>query len=182
MRAAIDRLYRGSEKGAILNSLLVLLLLASSPTWADVNVVKDRLPPEQPLSEDLAAAISENVRLVQEQMSSISDADFNFSVESIKWLDGFIERNRKTTSDPSKLASALGSYLGETINVRFHCSWVMVGDVPAVWCPGDLLLFPISKTEKQYQNGENDSIYAFFQTVLALSRQASSQPSAVPPH
>jgi len=151
---------------------LITCLLIFTPLLAfgvvDIDPRKDR-----PLSDVQAAAIATNVALVQKQMATISHIDFNFSGESVEWLDSFIERNRAKPST-SKIHDVLSAYLGESIRIQYKCSWVVSNDDIALRCPSELLLFPFTKIEKQFANGHEDSIFAFFQAVPQLIKNAKS--------
>jgi len=149
--------------------LLVALLLPALSTRAEPPL------PTRPLTAEEQAAITHNVELVQKQMEPLSHLSFNFTDASIKWLDGFIERNRSHES-ASRLQQVLASYLGETIRVQFNCSWVGSEESIALSCPGNLMLFPFTKVAKQFSSGHDDSIYAFYQSVPTLTAQTSSTP------
>lgn len=62
--------------------------------------------------------IRANAQLVVDRFSQLSEleASFGYNRESVKWLDGFIERERSRRDINSvgraKLAQVLGSYLG----------------------------------------------------------------------
>jgi hypothetical protein len=162
-----------------MNALLFIVgLIMASPASADEGQEASSQPSVRELTQEEQSAISRNVSLVQAQMGTLSHVDFKFSEASIKWIDGFIERNRSRPST-STLEQVIASYLGETIRVNFHCAWVGIDEGIGLNCPGDLMLFPFSKVSKQFQSGHEHSIYAFYREIpkLIASARAGLEPA-----
>jgi hypothetical protein len=150
----------------------VLLFLMTFPAQGAGTEPKDR--EERPLPEDQVAAIAANSALVQKQMGAATHIDFNYTIESIKWLDAFIETTRVHRTD-SKLADVVGAYLGETIRVRYACAWVDFRGAFALRCPEGVVLFPMAKTAKQFANGHEDSVYSFYLAIPQLISAAARE-------
>lgn len=124
-----------------------------------------------PATPEQIAEIERRVSIVQRELGAAAKIDFNFSDASIKWLDGFIQRNRKHLGDD--LVLAFGAYFGETIRVRYQCDWIdLGGGAVALRCPPESVLFPIEKVAKQVDNGGEDSIYDMYKAIPELLRRA----------
>ena len=126
----------------------------------------------RPLTQTETAGIQHNTALVQERIGPLSKADFsNFSEESIEWLDGFIERNRK--NGPSeKLEQVIASYVGEAIRVNFKCEWVGINEGVGLQCPGEVTVLPLNKVSKQFESGHENSVYDFYRLIPTLIKEA----------
>lgn len=116
-----------------------------------------------------------NAALVVEELGPIAGFDFGFGAESVAWVDGYIDRQRRRLTDPDttgKLVSVLGSYLGEAIIKAAGGAWdVHERDEIGVrfdngdWC------FPFSKVAKQFACGDaegGESILAFYNFSVDL--------------
>ena len=109
-----------------------------------------------------------NADLVVQQMSPTCGFPFGYDAASVKWLDGFIERQRARGLNDQKakgLMNTLGSYLGEAV---IHCYGGKWAQVDGSWCirfDEKNAVFPFAKVSKQLANGEADSISRFFATI-----------------
>lgn len=117
------------------------------------------------------AAIQHHVTLVQENLGPASNVDFKFSEESIKWLDGYIERNRKK-GPTDALEQVIASYLGETIRINYQCKWAGINEGVGLQCPGELTVLPLNKVSKQFESGHEHSVYDFYLAIPALIKEA----------
>ncbi len=95
----------------------------------------------------------------------------DYSLESMKEIDrffdeqsgegGIISRNR------GQILFALGSYVGETVIRLYGGEWVTNDNDPqgeiniAVKLANGTVMWPVVKCMKRYQNGTEDSIYAY---------------------
>jgi len=95
----------------------------------------------------------------------------DYSLESMKEIDrffdeqsgegGIISRNR------GQILFALGSYVGETVIKLYGGEWVTNDNDPqgevniAVKLANGTVMWPVVKCMKRYQNGAEDSIYAY---------------------
>jgi hypothetical protein len=116
---------------------------------------------------DQLDAIRLNAELVVQQMQPLSGLDFNYDAESIRWLDGYINRQRQEVDDATRtrLTSVLGSYLGASIINTYGGNWGQVEGEMAVVFDDNNAVFPFAKTGKQFANGPEDSIYSMFTTI-----------------
>jgi hypothetical protein len=130
--------------------------------------------------------IQANARITIEQLRSISGIDFGYNIESVEWLEGYIERLRlagefQNGAKKEKLISVLGSFLGECIVRCYGGSWVWA-EQAGTWsvCFGkDNHAFPFAKVTKQIENGIEDSIGSFFRAIPVIFKgQAREIPIA----
>ncbi len=141
--------------------------------WAQGPVEHDQKPRQ--LATQIAA-IEANAKLVQERIGVTSGVDFNFTPESVKWLDGFIERTRTGVTNPAGLTQVLGSYFGEAIRKQYNCTWMQGGSLE---CEAGFFVHPFNKVAKQLANGSEDSIYSLYENIpvlLAKHRDESAAP------
>ncbi len=106
-------------------------------------------------------------------VSALNQSGYNadYSLESMKEIDrffdeqsgegGIISRNR------GQILFALGSYVGETVIRLYGGKWVTDDNDPqgeiniAVKLANGTVMWPVVKCMKRYQNGAEDSIYAY---------------------
>jgi hypothetical protein len=119
--------------------------------------------------------IRANAELVIEQLRPLSGIEFGYNVESVAWVDGFIERQRNR-SDLDKntmndLVNTLGSFLGECIIRCFGGSWY---NKEGEWCvrfDSENAVYPFNKVHKQFANGPGDSIKSFFDLIPVMFKE-----------
>jgi hypothetical protein len=127
--------------------------------------------------------IRANAEMVIQQLRPLSDIEFGYTRESVEWLEGYIERLRNSgqfeSGDArSKLTSVFGSFLGECI-VRCHGgTWQQYEGVWCVAFDDDNAAFPFAKVEKQIDNGLDDGIASFFNTIPLIFNELA--PEATP--
>jgi hypothetical protein len=148
---------------------------AESRTWS--NVADD--------SDDLQR-IRANADLVIETLGPRSGLEqFGFNAPSVEWVDGFIERQRlredATPEFLEKMVSILGSFLGECIIRTYGGRWTFGEFGWGVHFDEKNAAYPFSKVQKQFDNGNGDSIYSFFRMIpLAIPHLASSHMQGTP--
>ena len=116
--------------------------------------------------------IRANAEMVIEQMRPVSGIEFGYTQESVKWLEGYIERQRTSRGfadqeEKNTLVSVFGSFLGECIVRCYGGAW---RQHDGVWCVGfdeKNVAFPFAKVAKQMDNGLEDGIASFF-TIIPL--------------
>jgi hypothetical protein len=118
------------------------------------------------------AGIRANADLVVEKLGPSSDVEpFGFDEASLEWLDGFIERQREredaTPVFVDRMINILGSYLGECIIRSYGGRWSRGEEGWRVELDAKNAAFPFAKVRKQFENGEEDSVYSFF-TLIPL--------------
>jgi hypothetical protein len=117
--------------------------------------------------------IKKNAEMTIEQLRHISQIDFGYNPQSVKWLEGYIERLRQSDQleleiKREKLASTLGSFLGECIIHCFGGRWVKKDGMWGVSIGDSFVAYPLNKVGKQMKNGLEDSIDSFFTNNPAL--------------
>lgn len=111
--------------------------------------------------------------MVVQQLRPLSDIDFGYTRESVEWVEGYIERLRNSgelddVEMKNKLTSVLGSFLGECIVRCYGGTW---RQHEGEWCVAfddDNMAFPFAKVAKQIENGREDSIGSFFNSIAAI--------------
>lgn len=104
----------------------------------------------------------------------------DFTLESMNEIDRFFDEQNKPDGILSKnrgtILFSIGCYIGETIIRHFGGSWIADDNDPqgeiniAVKTADGTLLFPVQRCIKRYQNGMEDSIYAYVY-ALQVSKQ-----------
>jgi hypothetical protein len=134
------------------------------------------------MEEDIRA----NAELVAEQARSVSGIDFGYTSESVKWLEGYIERLRSSgvfadVENRKKLTSVFGSFLGECIVRCYGGVWA---EREGVWCVAfddNNSAFPFAKVAKQIDNGLEDGIANFFDIIpIVFPNLTCTEPSKKP--
>jgi hypothetical protein len=119
----------------------------------------------------MESQIRSNAELVRsvarEQLGVVVDYD----EAGVRWLDGYIDRQREAAEPELKarLASTLGSYLGECIRQTYGGEWLQ--DPEAGWTvkiSEKLSVYPFNKVQKQLAEGDGESVLGFFTTIAAL--------------
>jgi hypothetical protein len=159
---------------------LIAASLVMSSAWAQQpSHSTQRSSMTSSVTPEQLSTIAANVKSVQDRLGPISGVDFNFTPESVKWLDGYIERTRSKLPDPSGLVQVLGSYLGETMRRNYGCTWIGTEGQVALQCEAEFIVFPFNKVSKQFANGSGDSIFSFYETagiLLAEHRTKNAAP------
>lgn len=122
--------------------------------------------------------IRANAEMVIQQTGPLSGIDFGYTQESVKWLEGYIERLRQSgefenPETKTKLISVFGSFLGECIVRCYGGTWKLHDDA-GVWCVAfneDNALFPFAKVQKQMENGLEDGIASFFTVIPEIFKE-----------
>nr|WP_294935092.1 hypothetical protein [uncultured Flavobacterium sp.] len=90
-----------------------------------------------------------------------------YNAESVKYLEGFIERVKieMTEEELKGLINSCSAFLGECIIKNFGGQWVNHDDEMAIAFDDENKIFPLTKVEKQFKNGLEDSIYSFYNAI-----------------
>jgi hypothetical protein len=119
--------------------------------------------------------IRANAELTIKMLGPLSGiANFGYNPDSVKWVEGFIERQR-VRSDLSKeeigqLVSNLGSFLGECVIACFGGDWRQHGPTWGVAFDEKNMVLPFSKVEKQFAEGvdQGESVDGWFHTIPVM--------------
>ena len=109
-----------------------------------------------------------------EQLANSVKTQLNlkYDAESVKFLEGFIERNKGDldTEQAKGLINSLGSFLGQCIIENYGGQWQRDNEtgIDAVIFDDKNKAFPFAKTSKQFENGLEDSIYSFYTTIPTI--------------
>jgi len=130
-------------------------------------------PAAAPVGEQASAAelIRRNARMVIEICQKLTEFEFSYSADSVKWLDGYIERIRTERMDAEaleNLQSVMGSYLGEAIIVAYGGEWARDESGWHVRFNEQNRAYPFSKVAKQFANGAEDSVFRFYSAIGPL--------------
>lgn len=122
------------------------------------------------ISGEVAAAIEGNVSLVQQRLladEGIAPEDW---APAVSFLSGIVERQRERL-DPAarqRLSQVIGSYLGAAA-INLHSGrWVETEDGIGVEFAESVIGFPFAKVAKQFENGIEDNIEGFLNTIPYL--------------
>jgi hypothetical protein len=112
-------------------------------------------------------------RIAKEQMS----VELAYDLEGVRWLDGFINRQRAGASQDTKnkLPNTAGSYLGECIRKTYGGAWTQ--DAEGGWgvrINERITVFPFNKVQKQLANTEGDSVLGLFTAIPPLLKNPPS--------
>jgi len=95
-----------------------------------------------------------------------------YNAESIKFLEGFIERNKANFNqeDAKGLINSIGSFLGQCIIENYGGHWERDSEtgIVAVDFDDKNKAFPFAKVSKQFENGLEDSIYSFYTIIPTI--------------
>jgi hypothetical protein len=91
-----------------------------------------------------------------------------FDSDSVKWLDGYIQRirSRMDESQIQGLSNTFGAFLGECIIANYGGSWRQSEDGNwGVFFDDKNFVFPFAKAYKQLSYGEDDSIFGMYELI-----------------
>jgi hypothetical protein len=126
----------------------------------------------QPLSTEEV----EQLRQAAEDLRSIfrekQVAELDYDEESLRWLDGFIERQRLRTDVNQWQGSTnlIGAFLGECIIRNIGGQWARYDGMLCVMFDEENVVFSFNKVFKHFENGadKGDSILGLYQVMVAL--------------
>ena len=129
--------------------------------------------------------IRANAELVVGQLREASGLeDFGYNAESVRWLDGFIERQRvrpEFAGDAAaeRMSQTLGSFLGECVIKCYGGEWREHEGSWGVDFGGGNVAFPFNKVRKQFAYGADagDSVLGWFEAIpLIFARRDETPP------
>lgn len=113
-------------------------------------------------NENLAIQLIELANTAKEKLH------IEFNEEGVKYLEGFIERIKSQFSkeDSDGIINTCGAFLGQCIINNYGGKWMYdENNRIAIAFDNNNLIYPISKTRKQFENGLEDSIYSMYSTI-----------------
>ncbi|MDR2112099.1 MAG: hypothetical protein LBQ62_03195, partial [Candidatus Accumulibacter sp.] len=124
------------------------------------------LPVEQ--ADQLRRAAEQLREILREQLH----IELNYDLESVRWLDKYIERTRLRTdiSNWKGSINLIGSFLGECVIRNFGGQWAMHDEMVCVSLDEGNVVFPYNIVTKQFENGADagDSISSFYEITEIL--------------
>jgi hypothetical protein len=131
----------------------------------------------------MESAIRANAEFVRTIAMEKMDVCLKFNEDGVVWLDGYINRQRKSASDDVKanLPNTLGSFFGQCILHTYGGQWELdeeTGDW-TVKLNERLSLFPFNKVAKQLANEDGDSVLGLFTSIGPLLLQLESSTISV---
>lgn len=132
----------------------------------------------QPQQHRLADDIEPSIKWLIVAMAS-SDYHLDLTIESLKEIDRFFDEQNTPNGILSKnkgsILFAMGCYVGEVIIRNFGGVWLTDDSDPqgeiniAVKTDNGSIMFPVQRCIKRFQNGAEDSIYAYVYVLKAKS-------------
>lgn len=166
---------------------MLLALLASPLAAENTATAADEAPAASvetstsALSAKAREAIEKNAALVRRTMPDVAGIPFEYDEASVEWLDGYIDRMRGQFGDePGRLSQVLASYIGESIRHAYGGRWVDAEDGIGIEIRPDFIVFPFNKVNKQFENGPEDSVLSFYQSIPALLEHARTAAPSSP--
>ena len=101
-------------------------------------------------------------------VSETLGVQLSFDSDSVKWLDGYVERVRSgmDESEIHGLSNTIGAFLGECIISNYGGSWRQSEDGNwGVFFDDQNVVFPFAKASKQLANGKEDSIFGMYNII-----------------
>jgi hypothetical protein len=110
--------------------------------------------------------------------------DLAFNDQSIIWLSSFIEEHRHEMDADTRHAYAvkIAIFLGFAIIHHHGGHWVSTGENNiAVRFPSGAMAFPLTKADKQFENGIADNIYGLYRNIGRFLDPNKLQQGLLPP-
>ena len=101
-------------------------------------------------------------------VSETLGVQLTFDSDSVKWLEGYIERVRPSMDESQihGLSNMIGAFLGECIISNYGGSWRQSEDGNwGVFFDDRNVVFPFAKAYKQLANGKEDSIFGMYNII-----------------
>jgi hypothetical protein len=120
-----------------------------------------------------------NAELVVSTMHKNLGTELSFDETGVEWVDGYIDRLRESFPKErrSGLVSTLASFVGECIIRTFGGEWVEKDGWWGVQVSDRIWACPFAKIEKQFENGEEDSVASFFRCIPILDKHLEQNPT-----
>lgn len=130
---------------------------------------------------DLPDQVRENAELVRRIAKEHMGVVVDFDEAGVRWLDGYLDRQRDTASDELKarLPDTLGSFLGECVRARYGGQWVVNPEYGLeLRFSTRLSIFPLTKVQKQLANADGDSVLGLYRAIGPLLARQDEAPVA----
>ncbi|MDR3055711.1 MAG: hypothetical protein LBU53_09975 [Zoogloeaceae bacterium] len=132
----------------------------------------DTLTTPQPLSTEEVEQLHQAAEKLRHIFREQQIVELNYDEESVRWLDGYIERIRLKADEHQRQGhtNLIGSFLGECIIRNIGGQWARYDGMICIMHNKDNVDFPYNKVAKYYENraDSGDSILGFYQTIAAI--------------
>jgi TPR repeat protein len=124
----------------------------------------------QPLSVEEVNQIRQAAEKMRDIFQKELQVELDYDEESLRWLDGYIERIRPRHKESERVIGSIGSFLGECIIRNLGGQWARYDGMSCVAFDDRNAAFPYNKVAKQFANGaeKGDSILGFYQVEQAF--------------
>ena len=132
--------------------------------------------PDKQESMDFITTIPDHAGKFVQTCKEVFNIDMDYSVQSIKMLDGIIDRawDGKQPNDIDNMIILFGSYLGEAIKKNHGGEWDYdenFGIVLKNFENWTITIFPFDKVRKKFLEGKDESLTFYYQTALYIIAQ-----------
>jgi len=113
--------------------------------------------------------IRELAELFRETARTHTKVELSYDATGVRWLDGYIDRNRAVLKENPKFQEGAGCFFGECIRETFGGKWVQHPDYGwGVKNDRGSYVFPFNKVMKHVSNEDGDSILGLFDVMNGL--------------
>jgi hypothetical protein len=126
-----------------------------------------------PVEGERLEKIRANAAFATEELGEARGAPIAYDEESVRWVEGFIERSRANYGPegaPEGIVAVLGCWLGEAIIDQAGGTWADSEDGGlGVEFPNGDAVFPMTKVAKQFAEGvaAGESILSFYTVAVS---------------
>jgi hypothetical protein len=119
--------------------------------------------------------IRQRAELFRELTLQHTGTELQYDEAGVRWLDGYIVRNRERQQANRQLQEAAGCFFGECIRKTFGGRWVLHTE-SGHWMleiEDNFSIFPFNKLLKHFDGDDGDSVLSLFtmiQPMLAHAR------------
>ena len=104
--------------------------------------------------------------------SPAKNPEFGYNAASVRWVDGFIERQRVREAydeaELERLIQNLGRYMGECVIAVYGGNWAEVNGMWAIAFDAENAAFPFNKVRKQFESGAEESVESWFRVLQSV--------------
>jgi hypothetical protein len=127
----------------------------------------------------LAEKIRQNAELVIQIMGDMADMHLDYSLESVKKIEDYIERIRLSVSEETawQLSNNLGAFFGECIRHHYGGEWQIVNEQPGLVMANGITAFPFNKVQKLFIGGleDGESLVGFYNAIAVVPKILEEQ-------
>jgi hypothetical protein len=128
----------------------------------------------QPITDQMKAAAERVIQIFREN----NLAELTLDLDGVRWIDGYINRVRHDfpVGKREGLIAYLAAFVGECIVQTFGGTWIEDSEGRICVRVSDRMsACPLAKIEKQFNNGESDSVFSFVTVIPTLEKHFASE-------